>query len=293
MQTRDFMLPMPNRGRDGFARKMANYSGAPAMTQALLCDLWFMDGEVKSPLLRQGIGTVWTEHSERVTMRTWAQAARVPEDIRRQMGRWRPTADEGYERATRLNILRAQKTIAGFIRENLGRSDPVDESLVLSCVELKMGGEPQERVEEQIRALSCFLTPHMVGEIEYHEPLEFQPAPAADTSDDDGEGSEEELAFKQEEEKTGQNVRGQYVVSIVGRSGTRTLHKAGECYREPGVHYSHYELLGDEAPATSKYHKACKVCFPKGAREFAGDPEAESSGDVSSSDSQDTSEEDA
>lgn len=237
-------------------------------------------------------------------MRTWAQAARIPEDVRRQMGRWKPTVDEGYERSVRINVLRAQKTVAEFIRANIGRSDPVDESLVLSLVEMSMSESPTKMVDEQVRALSYFLRPDQnfdppavpkwepEGSVAFEEPSLAQPAPAADILDDEAEGSEDELFFRQEEETTGRNVRGQYVVSIVGRSGTRTLHKAGECYREPGVYYSHYELLGDEAPPTSSYHKACKVCFPKGAHEFAGSPEDESSGEVSSSDSESSDEDD-
>lgn len=32
-------------------------------------------------------------------------------------------------------------------------------------------------------------------------------------------------------------VLGDYVVSIIGRAKTKTLHRYGECYRQPGVHY--------------------------------------------------------
>ena len=106
-----------------------------------------MDGR-KETLLFDGVGATWTEHSERATLRTWSQAARIPSDIRRQMGRWRPSAGEGCERAARANILRAQRVIAAFIRDNVGRGDPFDEGLVIDSVQLKMEllGYPEEAV---------------------------------------------------------------------------------------------------------------------------------------------------
>lgn len=275
------------------------------MSQALYVDLWYNDEGIKTKLMVQGLGTLWTEHSERATMRTWAQSARVPEDVRRQMGRWQPTADEGYERATRINVLRAQKTIGDFLRSNIGRSDPVDEAAVLRLVELKMEamGMTEMEMQKQVRALSCFLRPDqemetpwlprwsLTGEIEYEVRGDNELPEVEAISDDDAEGLEEEPAT-QRGEVEGYNVRGQYVVSIVGRSGTRTLHKAGECYREPGVHYNHYELLGEDAPSATKYHKVCKVCFPKGWQGVDHSPEEDSSGEVSSSDSEGQSEED-
>ena len=81
------------------------------------------------------------------------------------------------------------------------------------------------------------------------------------------------------------------MVSVVGRSGRKTLHKVGECYRLPGVHFKNYEVLGDSMPDDSSYHG---VCFPKSCGQAftneQNDQAAvvdESSGeDISSSDSE-------
>ena len=88
-------------------------------------------------------------------------------------------------------------------------------------------------------------------------------------------------------------LRGSYVVSIVGRSGRRTLHKVGECYRLPGVHFKNFETMGESMPDAGTYHVICKVCFPKSCgQSFSLDVGGqtaevdESSGeDISSSDS--------
>ena len=43
--------------------------------------------------MEEGVCAIWSEHSERATMRTWAEGAGIPEAVRKQMGRWTPTTD--------------------------------------------------------------------------------------------------------------------------------------------------------------------------------------------------------
>ena len=57
------------------------------------------------------------------------------------------------------------------------------------------------------------------------------------------------------------------MVSVVGRAMSRTLHRVGECYRKPGVHYRVYELFGGDLPTPEMYHRACRICFPRSAGE--------------------------
>ena len=79
---------------------------------------------------------------------------------------------------------------------------------------------------------------------------------------------------------------GTYVVSIIGRSKRRALHRVGECHRVPGVHYFHYEIIGSEPPALDRFHQSCKICFPRGTSEHSDSESAElGSDDCSSSDS--------
>ena len=309
MTSRDFMLPFPNEARSGFVRKVVDYQTASTMSQALFSALWTEQNGVRSTLLFNGVGVVWTEHSERATLRTWAQAARIPDDVKKQLGRWRPSADEGYERAARVNVLRSQLTIAEYIKTNLGRADPFDETSVLRQAEslLRQAGMPEEAVAEQTEQLSSFtpvgqslveaVAPQwaLSGPVQFLEfsevdhaadagatwPIE-QPAFGDDDADDETQRQVEHAGRV----VTLDEISGMYVVSIVGRSMTRTLHRIGECFRQPGLHYHHYEVLGDEPPSSDLYHKACRVCFPQGhlkARTALGD---ESSDDVSSSDSE-------
>ena len=93
MLMRDFTLPWPNKDCSGFIRRVVDYPIASTMSNALFNELKLRQGEKFTSVMVPGIGVLWTEHSERVTIRTWAQAARIPEDVRRMIGRWRPSAE--------------------------------------------------------------------------------------------------------------------------------------------------------------------------------------------------------
>ena len=83
-------------------------------------------------------------------------------------------------------------------------------------------------------------------------------------------------------------VLGDYVVSIVGRAKTKTLHRYGECYRQPGVHYQVFESFGSELPKAKMYHRACRVCFPKAVKstDDSGSDGSGSDEEISSSSSE-------
>lgn len=81
MEDRGFMLPCPNRDMDGFAKRMASYAIASQCFQAVFADMkvTMEEGDVER-LMYEPVGTMWTEHSERATIRTWAEAAQIPEE---------------------------------------------------------------------------------------------------------------------------------------------------------------------------------------------------------------------
>lgn len=276
-------------------------------------------------LMERGAGRLWSEHSERATIRTWAAWARVPEDIKKQMGRWQPSADEGYERLVKSNVMKAQQHIAKEIRKSWGKADELDEELVLGELYemMKQDGFSEEAAASQVEVLRFFnekMEPHtkksrsesfeswemveseeresfcgMLGRMEREQQGVVDPDSAVAQSwlqvEKEANSDEEEDVADLAEAIS---LRGSYVVSVVGRSGRKTLHKVGECYRLPGVHFKNYEVLGDSMPDDSSYHGICKVCFPKSCGQAftneQNDQAAvvdESSGeDISSSDSE-------
>lgn len=288
---RDFFLLVPTRSLESCARKMANYAAASAMSQALTEHLLVKQDGVWSQLLLPGVSLCWSEHSERVTLRSWARTADVPEDICKTLGRWTPSTDQTYDRSIRMQVLRAQDHIAQFLRANQGRADPVDECQVMARVAEQMAdlSYDDRMIQEQVLILMSF-PPAGPAAKRLRWSLEGEVAAAvtasAPTADPSSEESDAELKQDKGSDPHTRVPNGTYVISVVGRSHSRTLHRVGECFRMPGLHFRNFEIVGNEPPKAGAFHKACKVCFPRGADVMNLSSEEESSGDASSSDTE-------
>eukprot|EP00913_Durusdinium_trenchii_P006689 g6286.t1 len=78
------------------------------------------------------------------------------------MVEWRPSADEAYEQNVKVNVLRSQKVLATFVKENMANSDPFDETSAVQLVEQRMRGMgfKQEECDEQMMCLMTFMPGH-------------------------------------------------------------------------------------------------------------------------------------
>ena len=273
---RDFFLPMPTRDLEGIVRRMSNYYTAAQMSQALFGELDTKGGDREIKLLESGVGTLWTEHSERVTLRTWSAAAGVPDRVMKLLGRWSPTVDQGYERQNRRDVLKAQECVANFVKKSLGGHDPFDEALVMQAVAERMDylGFNDEEIAEQIIKLRSFgrnkgtsggkRSPvESVGG--WEDPTDEEVENVDKGASELGQEEEEVAISDAEPDEAVQVPLGHYVISVVGRSKRKMLHRVGECFRKPGEHYSVFEWIGAEPPASDRFHRACMVCFPKGS----------------------------
>ena len=52
-----------------------------------------------------------------------------------------------------------------------------------------------------------------------------------------------------------------YIVGKRVRSGVKTLHLMGACWRQPGKDYQVGEICGAALPDASKYNAVCRNCF--------------------------------
>ena len=308
LDDRDFGLPCPSGDMQGFAKRVASYAIASKCSQALFNEMKVTFEGAMVPLLAESCGLLWSEHSERATMRTWAEGAGVSEETRRLMGRWVPTTDQAYERAGRLRVLRAQANIASFVKDRIGGPDPFDESLIFAALSEKMTmlGYPLGAIELQIEKLTAF------------QNIEFGKRPRLDRDGElrDDQSERSDGSWQRVDEERGLNAEarmpvledadevdeedeplqqgpsvvempthGTYILSVVGRSQRKTLHRMGECHRLPGVHYHKFEIVGEEPPLESEFHQTCQICFPRGAGLDAEDSEESDAEDLSSSDS--------
>ena len=298
---RDFFLPMPSRDLEGIVRKMSHYYTAAQMSQALFSELMVKRRGDFERLLEAGVGTVWTEHTERVTLRTWAASAGVPDRVMKLLGRWSPSVDQGYERQNRKDVLKAQEFVASFVKRVIGGDDPFDEALVMQAVAERMDylGYNEEEIAEQVDKLRTFRRGSLAesrkrplegAAREWEEPEEKK---KSDSGTNEGELPVEEQDLVEDEEvsdvEDAASVKvplGHYVISVVGRSRRKMLHRVGECFRRPGEHYAVFEHVGSEPPEAGRFHRACRVCFPKGGEPIELSEDSPSGDeDVSSSDS--------
>ena len=208
--------------------------------------------------------------------------------------------DQAYDRSVRMQVVEAQEFMARFLKTNTNRRDPLDEEAVIEAVGAKLDqlGLSRERQEEQASKLRTFrrsgraaIRGHwqggensgmdgVPGEMEQFSP-EF-------ISESEKEGESER---GRDEPAPGQTRMGHYVVSVVGNTKPKTLHRLGDCFRQPGVHYRDFVCFGDEMPEPKMYHRSCKSCFPRnGGRRHAPGDEEESSGSETVSSSSESEE---
>eukprot|EP00434_Breviolum_minutum_P036054 symbB.v1.2.031930.t2/scaffold3763.1/size50786/1 len=265
---RDFFLPMPSRDLEGIVRKMSHYYTAAQMSQALFSELMVKRRGDFERLLEAGVGTVWTEHTERVTLRTWAASAGVPDRVMKLLGRWSPSVDQGYERQNRKDVLKAQEFVASFVKRVIGGDDPFDEALVMQAVAERMDylGYNEEEIAEQVDKLRTFRRSSLAETRK--RPLEVMAKEWEEPEDDEKNDSDrregeapveghdpmdEEEVSDVEDAASVKVPLGHYVISVVGRSRRKMLHRVGECFRRPREHYAVFERVGSEPPEPARH----------------------------------------
>ncbi len=294
---RDFLLPRPDRRLENFRGAMVKYHEAMSMSRALMNRMkvcWEGVMEGRNLLDLEDTSAFWSEHSERVTMVSWAAALGVSPEARKRWGRWKPSVDEEYAKTSLTMVYEAQEVVAQKIRFEAGTRDVTEDDLVLLDLGrwLENRGHREVDISSQLRRLMVRKGPTWKREDGLLE-IEDEVAPS------DGEplrSPTEVVVDEQADPLTDDLVkdsgdlevsRGTFVLSVVGRSKRRTLHRIGSCYRLPGVHYKEFLVVGDERPQLEVGEKLCASCFGRAdktaAEAVSSDLDVESASDSSSS----------
>ena len=295
-EKRDFMMARPNGKLDGFRHSLVSYSDAMSMSRALLRELKAqlrVGGDLEFLIVDDEVGSYWSEHSERVTMASWAGALKIGQEVIKRWGRWAPSVDEEYVKTTKKMVMDAQAEIAERVKTQGLRQDILGEEEVMRGLEerLRERGVKENVISQQMRRLRFQQKAHresMVGAMEVRARGE-EGAGRAPTSplDEPGELDLEQLEVEGPDEEM-EIGTGTYVMSLVGRSKKRTLHQIGGCYRRPGRDYKDYVIVGNQRPELKVGEKLCGSCF--GARDKAVSEAASEAEDVVVSDESSSSE---
>ena len=238
-ESRDFLMARPSENLHGFAEAMMRYPDAMAYSRALLSELpsslTSRDGRRRALMSAEGTG-FWSEHSERVTMMSWALIAEVPKEVRRRWGRWSPSVDEEYAVTTKKVVLAAQGGVAHKIKSNYKTTDILDDKSVINSY-IRWLQESFGRTLEEATSTAMPLPPPMWPGREAGG-LVLKPRPGAESVEGtppvtptSRPGSPTEVISDAEEEPDhkpeSHYPKGAYILSMVGRSRRRTLHRGG------------------------------------------------------------------
>ena len=312
-ESRDFLMAWPSENLHGFGHSMMRYPDAMAYSRALLSELpssmQERGGGRRLLMSPEGTGH-WSEHSERVTMMSWALVAEAPKEVRRRWGRWSPSVDEDYAVTTKKVVLTAQGEVAQKIRGSYRTSDFLDDKSVINNY-IRWLQENFDKSLEEATDLAMPLTPPMwpgresCGLVLKPGPGRRQEGGAPPTSPGSKPPSPTEVISDMEEEPDHRPEslypKGTvaYIMSVSGRSRSGTLHLVGECFRIPGVRYHNFVVVGQERPEVTALEgeKLCGVCFGTKAKMAeilrGNDGEEEGATSESSSSVMDSSENEA
>jgi hypothetical protein len=217
------------------------------------------------------LSCVWTEHSSRPTLPSWARAVGVPKEITDRLGWW-----------SSRSAARVQSCVATFLRAALAAQtvgSPFcdqfdDESVIEKLKEFNAKSSP-DHDKFTAFGLRTFARASKTKPVDVIKrfgwsfcdevPLDALPEAAVSTESEKEEAGDIKPPLP---------TLNSWVVtsSKGGNKGAKgCLHVIGRCYRVPGIHYLRWRGVADNATA-SEFAKACKQCFPFGYPEHDGRP---------------------
>ena len=232
----------------------------------------------REALLLPGVGTIWSEHSERNGIASFAAILGESEENQNRLGRWSAGTSEGYVRTTRGIVERVQRDVAAAIRRSAGSADIVDDEEVLAQVrekalELKYSTDEAEAQVTRLRWCRP-QTSRASDPLEIFSPGAVGGGPDTPRPEDDSSDAGSLISIPETGPTEG------YFVTITGTVRLRRLHYGGRC----GITAATCVELGLDLPPTTEYDSVCRRCWP---RELPGEEDLDLAGIEDSDDSDD------
>ena len=260
---RDYLMPLPSPDLSGCREAPISYADSLNITRAILKELRppipTKDGGAglcwkvgEGLLLPSDAALFWTEHSDRSLLTSWGAALGYTQDVLNRIGRWSPQGSEEYVRSSQSIVLKAQLEIAEYVRTHRSAGDACGEAELLRQLIVHLGerGWAAGAAEETAGRLSYFCS-DTIGDRRTGLPSAL-PAPSSPS------------AVSSAGEESGP-ASSKFVVAITRNAGVRRLHRAGWCWRKPGVDYAKFEWLSVPLDPT-RYTTLCKIVGASAAR---------------------------
>jgi hypothetical protein len=269
---RTCLVPLLNESGTSFSTKEPSYVDCENVRRKLILDikvpqvtytnsLGWETGSVD--ILCPGMQMFWAGHSARATVPTWAAACGVPKEQVDRLGRWKPSESAEYVRTLKPLVFATQNFIAEQIR--IAEEDRFEQRSLLEQINAFGVGRELDDVSVWRALKNLNEAQGVCAATKGKKPAwscpkdGVAPKQAAEIFDDadstEGDG-----------ERPYQIEVGSWVVSRKRNGKARTLHRVGNCWREPGKHYAHFEVLSEAEIESAdqrdcKFNAICKDCF--------------------------------
>ncbi len=229
-------------------------------------------------------------HSFRAFLPPALKATGAPEGEMAWLSAWQTKGSATYVRTGRHRTIQLQNRVADIAIAQEGKGDPIGERDTLDAITIALqhrGTTDEDKA--RIMQLLEFYT-ETDAETPTWASWEGASAPkattrfgqAADSSSSASASSAQPPMSKSpssrakeanvhtdnkasnEGAETGEQVIEGHVISISIKTKIRTLHFLGSCFRIPGVHYRHYEVVGNRIPEQHEYESRCRACWKEG-----------------------------
>ena len=298
---RDYFLPLPTSDLRGCARREALYNDAATMFRLLLAKVPLGPGNIT---MHPDTTSFWSLHSMRHGMPAAATALGSEPEHVDMLGGWHAQGGRLYADQKRLVTERLQCAVAEAARKQAGK-DSFDDDATIEKLKAFLAKQGWDEGDAEAQ---CHLVSSSVGVLPSLECASCR----CSLRDAQvvlcksccqagctncvlerlclkclGDEGKETVAQEDTPEASQEDAAKGYVICITNKTSTRRLHRAGACWRVPGIHYRKYEILGEEMPPPSEYNAICSDCWrsPKGASAAAAGEAVSSSGSSSSSQS--------
>ncbi len=232
------------------------------------------------------LAAYWQPHSWRAFLPSALMAIGAPVKTLNWLAAWKPQAGERYVRTQREQTRHMQIAVVRVIRAHLHGDDPLGEKANIAALRshLHDRGVGDDDIGAIAQGLTCF-PGAAVDQALWTQVTEG--TCAGQLPEGDSVAVEPETTYDHDCDDFRPRWANGYVISISGNRRIRRLHKLGQCYRVPGVHYVRFEECGLELPSATLYNQYCKDCWRRDQPGSSSDPprrsSSQSAGSTSSS----------
>lgn len=256
--TRRWFLALPTKdGEDLRENVPLTYAEHSEINRRILSEM--RQADETTPLLAPGSQLVWSEHSDRATLPTYARWLRMDKAEVDTLGRWHADGSANYNRLAKETAQRIQSTVAAAIREHGDKGVGAQHLLRQMANRLVERGVSRAAADQQAELLKFAPAGEEVIDLDgkeadgdgYISPLPVVPDVSSESDVESTKGPAPSTAGGSEGLQLGD-----LVVVVSRKRRRRCLHRSEGCPAPKRA------TAVEELTAETRYDRVCARCFP-------------------------------